>query len=78
MINSNLKELQKVIKWVEEYPKDIRTPVKSKRSEVTNLSSSIPIPINRVKEKILINFLQVLQIEENNVKKIYNNDFTKI
>lgn len=75
LINSNLKELQKVIKWVEEYPRDIRTPVKSKRSEVSNLSSSVPIPINRVKEKILKNFLQILKIKENNVKKIYNNDF---
>ena len=78
LINSNLKELQKVIKWVEEYPKDIRTPIKSKRSEVTNLSSYAPLTIDMVKEKILNNFIQSFKIEENNVIKIYNNDFTKI
>jgi len=78
LINSNLKELQKVIKWVEGYPRDLRTPVKSKRSEVTNLSSWTPISINMVKEKILKNFLQTLKIEENNVIKIYNNNFIKI
>ena len=75
LINSNLKELQKVIKWVEEYPKDIRTPIKSKRSEVTNLSSYAPLTIDMVKEKILNNFIQSFKIEENNVIKIYNNDF---
>ncbi|HER24885.1 MAG TPA: hypothetical protein ENO17_07555 [Candidatus Atribacteria bacterium] len=78
LINSNLKELKKVIKWVEEYPKDTRTPVKSKRSEVTNLSSWAPISVNMLKEKILKNFLQTLKIEESNVIKIYNNDFLKI
>ena len=77
LINSNLKELQKVIKWVEGYPRDIRIPVKSKRSKVTNLSSWTPISINMIKEKILKSFLQTFKIEENNVIKIYNNDFKK-
>lgn len=77
LVNSNLKELQKVIKWVEEYPKDIRTPIKSKRSEVTNLSSWTPVSINMLKEKILKNFLQTLKIEKYSVIKIYNNDFFK-
>jgi len=78
LVNSNLKELKKVIKWAEEYPRDIRTPVKSKRSKVINLSSWTPISINIVKEKILKNFLQTLKIEENSVIKIYNNNFIKI
>jgi lipoate---protein ligase len=71
LINSNLKELQKVIKWIEEYPKDTRTSVKSKRSEVTNLSAWTTLSINIIKEKILKNFQQTLKIENNNVIKIY-------
>lgn len=78
LINSNLKELQKVIKWEEGYPRDTRTPVKSKRSEVTNLSSWTSVSTNMVKEKILKNFLQTFKIEKNNVIKIYNNNFKKI
>ncbi|OIP73223.1 lipoate--protein ligase family protein [Candidatus Infernicultor aquiphilus] len=75
LINSNLKELKKVINWEEKYPENTRSPIKSQRSKVTNLSFYTPLTIDMVKEKILKNFLQTLRIEENNVKKIYNNDF---
>ncbi len=79
LINSNLKELEKVINWEEEYPENTRPPIKSKRSKVTNLSSYTPLTIDVVKEKILKSFLQTFIIEENNVIKIYNNnDFKKI
>ncbi len=78
LINSNLKELEKVINWEEKYPKNTRSPIKSKRSKVTNLSSYTPLTIDAVKEKILKNFLQTFKIEENNVIKIYNNNFKKI
>ena len=78
LINSNLKELKKVINWEEKYPENTRSPIRSKRSKVTNLSSYTPLTINMVKEKILNNFLQSLKIKENNVIKIYNNDLTKI
>jgi len=75
LINSNLKELEKVINWEEEYPENTRSPIRSKRSKVTNLSSYAPLTINMVKEKILNNFLQSFKIKENNVIKIYNNNF---
>jgi lipoate-protein ligase A len=78
LINSNLKELEKVINWEEEYPENTRSPIRSKRSKVTNLSSYVPLTIDMVKEKILNNFLQSFKIKENNVIKIYNNDFIKI
>jgi len=78
LINSNLKELEKVINWEEEYPENSRSPIRSKRSKVTNLSSYTPLTIDRVKEKILNNFLQSLKIKENNVIKVYNNNFIKI
>lgn len=77
LINSNLKELKKVINWEEEYPENSRPPIRSKRSKVTNLSSYTPLTIDVVKEKILKSFLQTFKIEENNVIKIYNNDFIK-
>ena len=77
LINSDLKELKKAIKWEEEYPENTRSPIRSKRSKVTNLSSYTPLTIDEVKEKILKNFLQSFKIEENNVIKIYNNDFKK-
>ncbi|PKP58842.1 hypothetical protein CVT91_07840 [Candidatus Atribacteria bacterium HGW-Atribacteria-1] len=78
LVNSNLKELKKVINWEEEYPKNTRSPIRSKRSKVTNLSSYAPLTIDMVKEKILNNFLQSFKIKENNVIKIYNNNFIKI
>ena len=78
LINSNLKELKKVINWEEEYPENSRSPIRSKRSKVTNLSSYTPLTIDMVKEKILKSFIQTFKIEENNVIKIYNNDFIKI
>ena len=78
LINSNLKELEKVINWKEEYPGNTRSPIRSKRSKVTNLSSYTPLTIDAAKEKILKNFLQTFKIEENNVIKIYNNNFKKI
>lgn len=77
LVNSNLNELKKVIKWEENYPKKIRLPVKSKRSKVTNLLSCSPLAIDMVKEKILNNFLQSLKIKKRNVIKFYNNDFYK-
>ena len=78
LINSDLKELKKVINWEEEYPENSRSPIRSKRSKVTNLSSYTPLTIDMVKEKILKSFIQTFKIEENNVIKIYNNDFIKI
>jgi len=78
LVNSDLKELKKVIKWEENYPKSIRLPVKSKRSKVTNLSFYTSSSIELVKEKILNIFLQSLKIKENDVIKIYNNNFIKI
>lgn len=78
LINSNLKELGKSIKWEEKYPENSRSPIRSKRSKVTNLSSFAPLTIGAVKEKILKNFLQTFKIEENNVIKIYNKNIIKI
>ncbi len=78
LVNSNLKELKKVINWEEEYPENTRSPIRSKRSKVTNLLFYTPLTIDMVKEKILNNFLQSFKIKENNVIKIYNNDFIKI
>jgi len=78
LINSNLKELEKVINWEEEYPENTRSPIRSKRSKVTNLSAYAPLTIDMAKEKILNNFLQSFKIKRNNVIKIYNNDFIKI
>lgn len=78
LINSDLKELKKAIKWEEKYPKNTRSPIKSKRSKVTNLSSYTPLTIDVVKEKILKSFLQTFKIEENNVIKIYNKNFIEI
>jgi len=78
LINSNLKELEKAINWEEEYPENTRSPIRSKRSKVTNLSSRTPLTINKVKEIILNNFLQSLKIKENNVIKIYNKNIIKI
>ena len=75
LISSNLKELKRVIKWEEKYPKSIRLPVKSKRSKVTNLSSYTPLTIDMVKEKIFLKFLQLLGIKENDVINFYNNNF---
>ena len=77
LINSNLKELKKVINWEEGYPENSRSPIRSKRSKVTNLSSYTPLTTDMVKEKILKSFIQTFKIEENNVIKIYNNDFKK-
>ena len=78
LINSDLKELGKSIKWEEKYPENSRSPIRSKRSKVTNLSSFAPLTIGAVKEKILNNFLQTFKIEENNVIKIYNKNIIKI
>jgi len=78
LINSNLKELEKVIKWEGKYPENTRSPIRSKRSKVTNLSAYTPLSIDMVKEKILNNFLQSFKIKENNVIKIYNNNFIKV
>ncbi len=78
LINSDLKELKKTIKWEEKYPKNTRSPIKSKRSKVTNLSSYTPLTIDAVKEKILKSFLQTFKIEKNNVIKIYNKNIIKI
>ncbi|MEN3189837.1 MAG: lipoate--protein ligase family protein [Atribacterota bacterium] len=74
LVNSDLNKLKKVIKWEENYPKNIRLPVKSKRNKVTNLSSCSPLDIDMVKEKILNNFLLSLKIKEKSVIKIYNLD----
>lgn len=77
LINSNLKELKKIINWEEKYPQNTRSPIKSQRSKVTNLSFYAPLSIEMVKEKILSNFLESFKITENNVIKLYNNDFFK-
>ncbi|GAI17466.1 unnamed protein product [marine sediment metagenome] len=77
LINSDLKKLKKAIKWEEKYPQNTRSPIRSKRSKVSNLSSCTPLTIDMVKEKILKSFIQTFKIEENNVIKIYNNDFKK-
>ena len=78
LINSDLKELEKTIKWEEKYPKNTRSPIKSKRNKVTNLSYYTPLTLDVVKEKILKSFLQTFKIEENSVIKICNNNFIKI
>lgn len=80
LINTDLDILRKVIKWEENYPENTRLPIKSKRSEVTNLSCAIPSPIlslDEVKEKILHNFLRLLKIESKDVIKFYKIDFYK-
>jgi len=74
LVNADLGQLRKVIKWEESYPENIRIPIKSKRSEVTNLSCGLPLSIDQVKEKILINFLCLLKIEDKDVKRFNNID----
>ncbi|MDD3655504.1 MAG: lipoate--protein ligase family protein [Atribacterota bacterium] len=74
LVNADLGQLRKVIKWEENYPENIRIPIKSKRSEVTNLSCGLPLSIDEVKEKILINFQHLLKIEDKDVKRFNNVD----
>ncbi len=69
LVNADLEQLRKVIKWEENYPENIRIPVQSKRSEVTNLSYGLSLSIEEVKEKILINFQRLLKIENKDVKR---------
>jgi len=75
LINSNLKELKKTIKWEEEYPKNLYSSVKSKRSEVTNLSTYTSLSIDEIKKEILKNFLKSLKIKNDDIIKIYKNNF---
>jgi len=57
LVNSNLTELKRVIKWEESYPDGTGHFVKSNRSEVANLSNfSKDIPIERIKESIIKKF----------------------
>jgi len=75
LVHTDLDRLRKVIKWEENYPENTRLPIKSKRSEVTNLSYSLPLsilPLEEVKEKILNNFLRLLKIKEKDVKRFNN------
>ncbi|MCX6097604.1 MAG: lipoate--protein ligase family protein [Caldiserica bacterium] len=57
LVNTNLAELKRVIKWEESYPDGTGRFVKSNRSEVANLSSfSRDISIERIKESIIKKF----------------------
>jgi len=57
LVNSNLTELKRVIKWEESYPDETGHFVKSNRSEVANLSNfSKDISIERIKESIIKKF----------------------
>jgi lipoate-protein ligase A len=57
LVNSNLTELKRVIKWEESYLDGIGHFVKSNRSEVANLSNfSKDISIERIKESIIKKF----------------------
>lgn len=64
LVNSDLTELKRVIKWEESYPDGTGYFVKSNRSEVANLSNfSKNISIERIKERIIKKFEKVFDLE---------------
>jgi len=64
LVNSNLTELKRVIKWEESYPDGTGRFVKSNRSEVANLSNfSKDISIERIKESIIKKFEKEFDLE---------------
>ncbi len=64
LINSDIEELKRIIRWEEHYPERTGYFVKSNRSEVANLSDfSKDISIERIKEGIVKNFERVLTLK---------------
>ena len=63
LVDSNLTELKRVIKWEESYPYGTANFIKSKRSEVANLSNfSNDISIEKIKESIIKRFEEELLV----------------
>lgn len=61
LVNSDLQALKECLKWEETYPEDQRDFVKSKRSQVANLSEYAPnVTLNMVKEAIICEFVHTL------------------
>jgi len=66
LVNSDLTELKKVIKWEESYPDETRNFVKSNRSEVVNLSNfSKNISVEKIKKSIITKFEKELKTKKN-------------
>jgi lipoate-protein ligase A len=64
LVNSDIEELKRVIRWDENYPEGTSCFVKSNRSEVANLSDfSKNISIERIKESIIKKFGKVLGLK---------------
>ena len=62
LVNTNIRALKNVIKWKEEYPKNIRNVVKSVRSKVINLTDLKSLTMDELKRRILENFIRYLKI----------------
>ncbi|HAR40582.1 MAG TPA: hypothetical protein DCR68_04400 [Coprothermobacter sp.] len=61
LVNSDLQALKECLKWEETYPEDQRDFVKSKRSQVANLSEYMPsITLDTVKKAIICEFVHTL------------------
>lgn len=72
LVNSNLTELKRVIKWEESYPDGTGYFVKSNRSEVANLSNfSKDISIERIKESIIKKFEKELDLKAEKSSSIW-------
>ncbi len=61
-VNTDIRVLKNVIKWKEEYPKNIRNVVKSVRSKVINLTDLKSLTMDELKRRILENFIRYLKI----------------
>jgi lipoate-protein ligase A len=60
-VNSDLQALKECLKWEETYPEDQRDFVKSKRSQVANLSEYMPsITLDTVKNAVICEFVHTL------------------
>ena len=62
LVNTDIRALKNVIKWKEEYPKNIRNVVKSVRSKVINLTDLKSLSMDELKRRILENFIRYLKI----------------
>jgi len=72
LVNSNLTELKRVIKWEESYPNGTAHFVKSNRSEVANFSNfSRDISIERIKESIIKKFEKELDLKAEKSSSIW-------
>ncbi len=62
LVNTDISVLKNVIKWKEDYPKNIRNVVKSVRSKVINLTDLKFLSMDELKSRILENFIRYLKI----------------